>query len=111
MIPQRITEQYTQFCNENDVKPLSGSTIHRILSVCGATVRKSLQGLDYFAAEGGKAFDDLSGIVDKLAIHGADINWVSYCKIALRSGKSYIKSYFKVRFTNRIDYNLAFTFY
>ena len=45
------------------LRPLSCSTIYRILSVCGATVRKSLQGLDYFAAEGGKGFDDLAGDV------------------------------------------------
>ena len=106
MIPKRIIKQYTQFCKENDVKPLSGSTIYRILSVCGATVRKSLQGLDYFAAEGGKAFDDLAGVVDRLAVHGADSNWVSYCKIALKNGKSYIKSDYKVGFVNRIESNL-----
>jgi hypothetical protein len=47
MIPQRIITQYTQFCEESDMKPLSSSTILRVLSVCTATVRKSLQGLDY----------------------------------------------------------------
>ena len=32
----------------------------RVLSECAATVRKSLQGLDYFAANGSKAFEDLA---------------------------------------------------
>ena len=59
---------------------------YRTMSVCGATVRKSLQSLDYFAGEGGKAFDDLAGVVDRLAVHRADSNWVCYCKIALKMG-------------------------
>ena len=37
----------------------------RILSECSASVRKSLQGLDYFAAEGARAFDDLRGCLCK----------------------------------------------
>jgi len=37
------------------------------LSSCAATVRKSLQGLDYIAADGGKAFDELIEMVLKLS--------------------------------------------
>ena len=72
MIPHRIIEQYTQFCQENDVKPLSQSTISRVLSECTATVQKSLQGLDYVAADGAKAFDDLAAIAAKLVNHGRE---------------------------------------
>ena len=77
--------------------------MHRILSVRSATVRKSLQGLDYFPADGGKAFDDLAEIVNKLTVHGCDREWVHYCENALKKGKSYIKSDYKVtidRFAN-----------
>ena len=70
------------------------------------TVRKSLQGLDYFAAEGGKVFDDVAGVVDRLSVHEADSNWVSYCKIVLKNGKSHIKSDYEVCFVNRIESNL-----
>ena len=35
----------------------------RILSPCTATVRKSLQELDYFATEGAKAFNDFLRLV------------------------------------------------
>ena len=45
---------------------MSRSTLCRILNVCPATVRKSLQGIDYLAAEGAKAFDDLENVVEKL---------------------------------------------
>lgn len=97
MIPQRIIEQYTQFCKESDMKPLSPSTISRILSVCSATVRKSLQGLDYIAADGAKAFDDLAAITVKLADnHACDREWVNYCQGALKAGKQYIKIDYKV---------------
>jgi hypothetical protein len=60
MIPQRIIDQYKQFCSETNFTPFSASTMGRIMSSCTATVRKSLQGLDYFSADGAKAFDDLS---------------------------------------------------
>ncbi len=42
-----------------------------ILSTCSATVRKSLQGLDYIAANGSKAFDDLCAAVTLLQECGA----------------------------------------
>lgn len=39
----------------------------RIFSKCPASVRKSLQGLDYIAAEGAKSFDDLSELINQRA--------------------------------------------
>lgn len=50
MIPERIVTQYIQYCTETNFKALSRSTLLRILQECSASVRKSLQGLDYFAA-------------------------------------------------------------
>ena len=96
MIPQRIVMQYTQFCKEAGTKPLSPSTALRILSVCTATVRKSLQGLDYISADGAKAFDDLAGLLSKLKNHGCDQLSISSCETALKAGKQYIKTDYKV---------------
>ena len=56
LIPQRIARQYKQYCDETGFKPFSERTMLRILAECKASVRKSLQGLDYFAAEGARAF-------------------------------------------------------
>ena len=67
-----------------------------MLSVCSATVRKSLQGLDYIAADGAKAFDDLATVVVNLGKHGRDGEWVDYCERALKAGKQYIKTDYKV---------------
>ena len=92
MIPQRVIDQYHQFCSETNFKPFSALTMQRILSSCTATVRKSLQGLDYFAAEGAKAFDDLIAIVEKLG----DRQWVKRCEQALKEGKQYLKTDHKV---------------
>ena len=92
MIPQRITDQYRQFCLETNFTPFSTSTMLRILSSCAATVRKSLHGLDYFAAEGAKAFDDLVAIVEKLG----ERQWVLRCQQALKEGKQYFKTDYKV---------------
>ena len=38
----------------------------------GASVCTSLQGLDYFAAEGARAFDDLASIVEDISSLRAD---------------------------------------
>ena len=92
MIPQRITDQYRQFCSETNFTPFSTSTMLRILSSCTATVRKSLHGLDYFAAEGAKAFDDLMAIVENLG----ERQWVRRCQRALKEGKQYFKTDYKV---------------
>ena len=38
MVPERIANQYQQFCRETCFKPFSRSTMVRVLSSCGATV-------------------------------------------------------------------------
>ena len=66
----------------------------RVLSSCAATVRKSLQGLDYVAADGGKAFDQLIEMVLKL--NNVDRVWVSRLQEVLKEAKQYIKGDYKV---------------
>ena len=52
MIPQRIVNLYLHYCTEVGFKAMSRSTLLKILSECSASLRKSLQGLDNFAAAG-----------------------------------------------------------
>ena len=54
MIPQRIGMQYNQYCDETNFKPLRRNNLMQILWECSASVRTSLQELDYFAAEGAR---------------------------------------------------------
>ena len=79
---------------------MSHSTLCRILNVCSVTVRKSLQGIDYVAAEGAKAFDDMQDIVEKLGgIHGKGLTWAKdQNKMPKRIVKRYLKTDYKVLF-------------
>ncbi len=97
MIPSRLVEQYQQYCKETDFKPFGRATMLRILSACSATVRKSLQGLDYFAADGAKAFDDLIHVVKRFQECGLSRETANSWENSLKSGKQYLKSDYKVR--------------
>ena len=66
MIRSRLVKQYQVYCEETNCTPFSPETMLRVLSACAATVRKSLQGLHYFAADGAKSFDDLPFIMERL---------------------------------------------
>ena len=44
MIPERIVQQYQQYCSERGFEPMSKRTLHRVLDECSASVRKSVEG-------------------------------------------------------------------
>ena len=68
----------------------------RVVSECSASVRKSLQGLDYFASEGAGAFDDLAALVRQISQLGAGKKWETRVTQALNSDKFYLKGDYKV---------------
>ena len=96
MIPNRLVKQYQAYCEETNFTPFSPTTMLRVLSACGATVRKSLQGLDYIASDGAKGFEALCGIVDQLKERGLDRETAKKWKVSLREGKQYLKADYKV---------------
>ena len=96
MIPERIVQQYQQYCCETNFKPMSKRTLLRVLAVCFSSVRKSLQGLDNFSAQGVEAFDDLEKLVDKLVDCGKTQQWTREIKQQLRMSKQYLKGDYKV---------------
>ncbi|KAL9961974.1 hypothetical protein ACROYT_G031023 [Oculina patagonica] len=100
LIPQRIVKQYKQYCSDTGFAPFSESTMLRILSECSASVRKSLQGLDYFAAEGARAFDVLSDLLQQMLENGANKERVVGLQEALKAGKLYLKCDFKVHISD-----------
>ena len=74
------------------------STLFRILSeACVASVRKSLQGLDNYAAEGRRGFDDLLSLLDTLVQYGANEDVITELKNNFKYLKQYIKSDYKVK--------------
>ena len=98
LIPERIARQYTQYCEDTGFTPFSKSTMLRVLSECSATVRKSLQGLDYFAAEGAQAFDNLIQIVHQMGELICNSTWETTTVEALKTSKLYLKGDYKVGF-------------
>ena len=97
MIPQRIARQYAQYRHETGFKPFSERTMLRVLEKCKASVRKSLQGLDYVAADGAHAFEDLENLVRRLREFGLGKEWELQYAELLKGSKLYLKSDFKVR--------------
>jgi len=87
MIPESIVQQYLAYAGECSFKPLSRSTLLRILSVCSASTRKSLQGLDYISASGTQGFDDLQEIVERLGETCMDMTWADQQGKRLKSSK------------------------
>ena len=96
MIPNRLVKQYQAYCEETNFTPFSPTTMLRVLSGCGATVRKSLQGLDYIASDRAKGFEALCGIVDQLKERGLDRETAKKWEVSLREGKQYLKADYKV---------------
>ena len=96
MISERVIKQYQAYCNDSGFKPLSRSTLLRILAVCPASVRKSLQGLDYVSSAGAQAFEDLADIVERLGDAGQGMGWTKDVQSRLQAGKRYLKSDYKV---------------
>ena len=68
----------------------------RILNVCAASTRKSLQGLDYISSAGAEAFDDLCGVAETLGDVGQGMGWAKEKQKRLREGKRYLESDYKV---------------
>ena len=58
--------QYVSYCRDTGFTPMSRSTLCKVLKVCSASTRKSLQGLDYVSAAGAKAFEDLKELIEKI---------------------------------------------
>lgn len=97
IIPEHIVRQYQGYCKDTGFEPASRSTLCRILTVCSASVTKSLQGLDYFSATGAKSFDDLEDIVEKIGDHhGKGIKWSKEITEKLKKAKRYFKGDYKV---------------
>ncbi|CAF0765842.1 unnamed protein product [Didymodactylos carnosus] len=95
MIPSRIVEQYYQYCCElfPGFQTLGPSSLYKILNVCQASTRKSLQGLNYFAADGSEAFDSLIRTIQELTV---SIDEQQRLIKNFKRDRQYLKSDFKV---------------
>ena len=69
------------------------------MSKCAASVRTSVQGLDYVSSAGAEEFDDLCDVVETLGDVGQGMGWAKQQENNLRASKRYLKSDFKVGVT------------
>ena len=94
LAPSRIINQYNAFCEENapNFVPLQTGSLFKILEISKASYRKCLQELNYFAADGGEAFDRLSEIVKHLNLSN---NVTKRLCDNLKRSRNYLKSDFK----------------
>ena len=76
---------------------MSKRKLQRILDVCSASARKSLQGLDNFTAQGSHAFGDLAKLTENLVDCGRPPEWARDVKQHLRSSKQHLKGDYMVR--------------
>ena len=68
--------------------------MYRILQACQASIQKSVEGLDYFIVEGGRAFADLNSVVSQLQIPKSDSDKILK---DLSDSKRYLKCDYKVQ--------------
>lgn len=68
----------------------------RILSAVEPNIRKCMRGLDNYAADGSKAFDDLQKTIDRLRETGKEKDWCDRIKRSLVEAKQYLKLEYKV---------------
>jgi len=96
MIPERIVQQYQAYSKEENFTPLNRSTLLRVLQVCPAYTRKSLQGIDYISSAGAQAFDKFESVAERLGEMDMGMSWAKERKEHLKKCKRYLKSDYKV---------------
>ncbi|KAL9956431.1 hypothetical protein ACROYT_G037906 [Oculina patagonica] len=100
LIPARIIAQYTKICDESGFKPASVRTLFRILEVCPASTRKSLQGLDNYTADGSEAFENLEEVISKLYDGGMPDSKADRLRSLALSCKRYLKQDYSTHVVN-----------
>ncbi|CAF4725241.1 unnamed protein product, partial [Rotaria sp. Silwood2] len=84
----------------SDFEPLGESSLFTILETCKASTRKSLQGINYFAAEGGEAFDGIKNMIEEKATLSSNSDRLIE---NLKRARFYLKSDYKVHVTRSSD--------
>ncbi|XP_076103449.1 uncharacterized protein LOC143072420 isoform X1 [Mytilus galloprovincialis] len=83
----RVVEQYQTFCRESGIGDVASDRSYmRILQPTEPNIRKSMKGLDNYAADGAKDIDDLKKIVNVLGKEWEDgiFQQLSNCKQCLK---------------------------
>lgn len=107
----RIIMQYYKYTEEyfSEFSVLHESTLYKILAECKASTRRAVSGLNYFAANGSEAFDN---IIELIA--GLNLDTGEHRRLVdnIRKGKQYLKTDFKINVarTSRVrDHCICFS--
>ncbi|VDI55030.1 Hypothetical predicted protein [Mytilus galloprovincialis] len=93
----RTVTLYLKYCEETqNADILSERTYMRLLEAIEPNVRKSMKGLDNFAADGSQAFDNLKSVVMTLGKGGKGQEWAEKISHQLMEGKQYLKLHYKL---------------
>ena len=90
MIPSRIIEQYSVYYKEQNFEPAGQRSLYGIIEVCGASMQKSLQGLDNATAEGTVAIDNSTDVLKTLGDYGSEATWVKDAEQKIKVAKRYL---------------------
>ena len=85
-----MIQQYLQFCEEEEIKPLSRATLFRILEIREASQQKSLA-----ATDRPDGFEKIKQIVDDLDQIGREEGWSEDIKKSLQNDKQYLKTKYR----------------
>ena len=94
----RTVNLYLEYCTETQYTDvLSERTYMRILEAVEPNIRKSMKGLDNYAADGAQGFDDLRDSASTIGQMFKGHEWTENMKKKLHDGKNYLKLQYKVR--------------
>jgi hypothetical protein len=99
-----LVNMYLAFCREIDFMPLSRSSLFHLLSICPASRRTNLRGLDNITTDGGNAVDTLLSLVTSLEQYYLDnehTTELKECQANLKSSKIYLKTDFKLHLQDK----------
>lgn len=94
-----LVNLYCVYCREIDYVPLGRTSLYHVLSICPASRRTNLRGLDNIATDGSSAIDTLIVILNRLKEHYLDCGKqeeLKECEHNLSATKIYLKTDFKL---------------
>lgn len=96
-VRSRVVEQYQTFCRESGISDVASDRSYmRILQAIEPNIRKSMKGLDNYAADGAKGIDDLKKIVNVLGKQLKGKEWEDGILLQLSNCKQYLKLDYKM---------------
>lgn len=97
-IRSHVIDQYLSYCDETLFQDkASYSSYMRILHSVGPTVRRSMKGLDNYAADGSKAIETLQKAAELFCRLGKGKCWLDNICRVLSTSKQYLKLEYKVK--------------